>query len=155
MDRRRGADRAPELAQGRRIAGMFSRLERSQRHHEATMTLGVADLRILWLFTDGRARTLREIAAELHLEQSTVNRQVNAAVDEGLLERSGEKRGAARLVTSTPAGREAFERDVAISLGAYEAALTTMGADRAALLLELMEEFLAAYGGLLDGAPDR
>jgi len=147
--------RAAELSQGRRIAGMFTRLERSRRLHEATMSLGVADLRILWLFTDGRPRTLRDIADELHLEQSTVNRQVNTAVAEGLLERSAQKRGAAFMFTSTPAGRDAFERDVAISLGAYEAALATMGPERAARLLALMDEFLAAYGGLVEETPDR
>ncbi|NED61636.1 MarR family transcriptional regulator, partial [Streptomyces sp. SID10244] len=34
---------------------------------------------ILWVLSDGRPRTLRELSEELDLEQSTVNRQVNAA----------------------------------------------------------------------------
>ncbi|WP_245672914.1 MarR family transcriptional regulator, partial [Aldersonia kunmingensis] len=42
---------------------------------------------ILWTLSDGNPRTLREIGEELDLEQSTVNRQVNAAIRNGYLER--------------------------------------------------------------------
>jgi DNA-binding MarR family transcriptional regulator len=155
MEQAQGTDRMQELERGRRISSVFTRLERSRRLHEATMALGVADLRILWLFTDGRPRTLREVAAEIGLEQSTVNRQVNNAVSEGLLERSPEKQGAAFTFRSTPAGREAFDHDAAISLGAFEAAFATMGRERSAQLLELMEEFLAAYQGAVEETPGR
>lgn len=130
---------------GRQLAGLYERLDRLRRSHQQSMTLGTADLRILWLFTDGTPRTLKQIAQELGLEQSTVNRQVNTAVDEGLLEKSRPSGGSAYQVLSTAAGRETFEKDVEISLGGYETALQTLGDAEASTLLELLGRFLGAY----------
>lgn len=119
------------------------------------MALGAADLRILWLFTDGRARTMREIADELHLEQSTVNRQVNAAVDVKLLERSRPDGGGAYVFMRTPGGRVAFEADVALSLGGYRAALEAMGDAEASEFLRLLDRFTLAYGDVAGAAQAR
>lgn len=127
---------------------MSAAFDRFRRNHQQNMALGSADLRLLWLFTDGAPRSLKQIAHELGLEQSTVNRQVNTAVGEGLLEKSRPSGGAAYLVVSTAVGREAFEKDVEISLEGYEAALRTMGDADASMLLQLMERFVGAYGDL-------
>lgn len=142
-------DRATGVQRSRRLAGMIERLGRLRRSHLQSMSLGTADLRILWLFTDREPRTLKRIAHELNLEQSTVNRQVNAAVAEGLLEKSRPPGGSAYEIASTAVGRETFEKDVQISLGGYEAALTTLGEADAAVMLELFDRFLHAYEDLV------
>lgn len=131
------------------------------------MRLGTAALRLLWLFADGRARTLKEIAAELSLEQSTVNRQVNAALDSGLLERMRRSGGNAYEFDRTAEGRRVFEEDTGRSLGAYATALEAMGDDDAERLLQLAERFVEHYrreveplgdpgpgGGLSPARPD-
>lgn len=101
--RRSGSDEAlgefSDLPPARRMGALVTRLERIRRMQTNQMDLGTADLRILWLFADGRSRTLKEISADLNLEQSTVNRQINAAINEGLLQRSrrpGARRGESR-----------------------------------------------------------
>lgn len=137
-----GAEAPPE----RRLAAVLSRLDRQRHVLESTMRLGTADLRLLWLFTDGRPRTLKEIAVELRLEQSTVNRQVNAAMSSGLLVRRRRPGGAAYEFDRTADGRRVFEQDTGISLGAYAAALDAMGGDDAEAFLVLAESFLGHYG---------
>lgn len=151
----------------RRLAALLSRMDRYRRFQEATMRLGTAALRLLWLFADGRARTLKEIAAELSLEQSTVNRQVNAALDSGLLERMRRSGGNAYEFDRTTEGRRVFEEDTGRSLGAYATALEAMGDDDAERLLQLAERFVEHYrreveplgdpgpgGGLSPARPD-
>ncbi|MFW0787660.1 MarR family winged helix-turn-helix transcriptional regulator [Gordonia sp. CPCC 206044] len=66
---------------------------------------------ILWTLSDGRPRTLRELSDELDLEQSTVNRQVNAAIKHGYLERFEVPGQLSRLIRPTAEGSEAFEHD--------------------------------------------
>lgn len=66
---------------------------------------------ILWTLSDGNPRTLREIADELDLEQSTVNRQVNAAIRNGYLERFEVDGSISRLIRPTERGMAAFEHD--------------------------------------------
>lgn len=141
-------DEPSGIDRGRQLAGLYERLDRLRRRHQQGMSLGTADLRILWLFTDGAPRTLKQIAQQLNLEQSTVNRQVNAAVEQGLLEKSRPPGGSAYRILSTPAGRETLEKDVAMSLGGYESALMSLGEADAAVLLELFDRFLHAYAEL-------
>lgn len=131
--------------QSRAFAGILSRFDRDRRHQENRMALGPADLRMLWLLSDERPRTLREISDELHLEQSTVNRQVNAAVGEGLVERSRPPGSPAYLFSRTARGFDAFEADVEVSLGAYREALDALGAEDSATLLRLFAQFTEAY----------
>ncbi|AZG47728.1 MarR family winged helix-turn-helix transcriptional regulator [Gordonia insulae] len=66
---------------------------------------------ILWILADGRPRTLRELSEELDLEQSTVNRQVNAAIKHEYLERFEVPGQVSRQIRPTAAGIEAFEHD--------------------------------------------
>lgn len=146
MDERTAGESMARYERGRRLAGMFRMLDRQRRDHEHAMSLGTADLRILWLFSDNVPRTLKEVAHALGLEQSTVNRQVNGAVAEGLLERNREPGDSAYRFSRTAAGRDAFEADVAISLGGYDAALEVMGEEDAATFLLLMDRYLDAYG---------
>lgn len=138
----------------RRLAALLSRLDRQRHVQEATMRLGTADLRLLWLFADGRARALKEIAAELQLEQSTVNRQVNAALGSGLLERMRRRGGVAYEFDRTEEGRRVFEEDTDRSLGAYAAALDAMGDRDAEKFLGLAQTFLDHYRRQVDPPGD-
>ena len=136
-----GADMPAE----RRLAAVLFRLDDQRRVMESSMHLGTADLRLLWLLADGRARTLREIAHELHLEQSTINRQVNAALNSGYVERRRRVGGNAHEFVRTNEGRRVFEADTARSLGAYAAALRKMTPRDSESFLALAQEFLDHY----------
>lgn len=114
------------------------------------MELGTADLRILWMFADRKPRTLKEIAAELSLEQSTVNRQINAAMAEGLLRRSRRSGGSAHEISRTEKGARIFEDDVATALTAYASGLDALG-DRVDDFLADFTRFVAAYGSAVGG----
>ena len=141
----------------RRAADLFARMARFQQHHRQGMELGLADLRILWLLSDGAPRTLREISADLHLEQSTVNRQVNTAAAAGLVERDEQGGGPYRFRPSDE-GRRAFEQSVASSQGTYRGALEHLGTADAERFLDLLDAFTGAYGEIVQDnrpfAPD-
>ncbi|CAM3872361.1 hypothetical protein GCM10009551_098060 [Nocardiopsis tropica] len=70
---------------------------------------------VLLLLDCNGPQTLKEIATAMELEQSTVNRQVNRAIDRGLLESVTAEAGP-RLIRATPAGDEAFQRDREVKL---------------------------------------
>lgn len=142
-----------DVSRARLLASYLASLDLQRRALEAQLHLSTSELRILWLFSDERPRTLREIAGSLRLEQSTVNRQVNAAHAAGLLDRSRPAGGSAYVFFATAAGVAAFEKDLITSLGAYEAALQKLGPDDSAVFLETMRRFLAVYPEALEG-PD-
>lgn len=91
---------------------IYKRWDDARRRVDAGQQLKVAEGRLLWLLTDDQPRTLREIAQELHLEQSTVNRQVNAALTAGLLVRSHADDETAYRVEASTTGREKIHADV-------------------------------------------
>lgn len=134
-----------DLPRERVIASLLARLEVHRRLAEHRSPLGVAEGRLLWLLSDRRPRTLREIADALGLEQSTVNRQVNGALAAGLVRRFAEPGRAGRLIEPTDHGLASFERATTYALGAYEQSLAALG-DRAGDFLGRLEEFVDAYG---------
>ncbi|MFI2104431.1 MarR family winged helix-turn-helix transcriptional regulator [Isoptericola sp. NPDC019693] len=138
--------RAADLTPERRVAGLLFRLDLHRRLAEHRSPLGTADGRLLWLLSDGRPRTLREIAEALRLEQSTVNRQVNGALAAGLLHRFTEPGRPARLHAPTEEGVALFERATDQALAAYGDGLAALG-DDAGMFLDLLDRFAAAYGG--------
>ena len=150
---RGGAGGSAEFEPARRIADLFARMSRAQQHDRRGTVIGLADLRILWLLDDDRARTLKEIAADLHLEQSTVNRQVNAALSAGLVQRERAEQGVYRF-TPTAEGRRRFDERVELSLGAYRDALAALGPQEAARFLDLLDTFTRAYGDVIGSADD-
>jgi DNA-binding MarR family transcriptional regulator len=135
----------PRSSEGR-MATLLARLERHRRIVEHRSSLRTADMRLVWLFTDGEPRTLREVADALGLEQSTVNRQVNAAISSGLLHRYRPDGQAANLVELTPEGMRRFEDDVSLMLGLIGSALGQLGEDDSEQLLSLLERFVESYG---------
>ncbi len=135
-----------ELRRETRLAALLRRYERHRRALEVQSTLGTAELRLLWLLTDGRPRTLREISEALHLEQSTVNRQVNGAVQAGLLSRTRASGSSSYEFSPTAEGRDTFDRETALPLAIYARVLDELGDDDARRLLELLGRFVDLYG---------
>ena len=134
----------------RTTAALIARLNRHQHAQRRDSILGVSDLRLLWLFTDGKQRTLRQIAVDLDLEQSTVNRQVNSAVADGLLARRYGESNHKYLFEPTPHGIQQFELHVSQILGSYGKALDSLDDEDAEKFLELLERFINGYGETLD-----
>jgi len=128
-----------------RAAVVLARLDRARRAAEVRSELGVATQRLMWLFRDGRARTLKEVAEVLGLEQSTVNRQVNAALDAELLRRFREPGQSAHLLEATPEGLEQFERDMRRGLGHLDDALAAVPAQNRTAFLDHLSAFAEAY----------
>jgi DNA-binding MarR family transcriptional regulator len=145
--------RDEHLPPERRAAAMFHAFDVDRRVVEAATSLTAADLRLLWLLSDGRARTQRDIATELNLEQSTVNRQVNAALRAGHLERVGAESGPAML-SATTEGRRRYEADVEALLDVMGTALGALGPDRQKFL-ESLATFVVAYREALAEARHR
>jgi len=102
--------------------------------------LDTSAFRLLWLLTEGPPRTLRELAEELQLDQSTVNRQVNAAIKHGLVERYAVEGSSSRLLRPTEAGRAAYVHDAALRADVYGAVLDELGDQRAAALVAELRE---------------
>jgi DNA-binding MarR family transcriptional regulator len=144
-----------ETSPGTRIASALFHFEQHKRVAEHQNPLSIADGRLLWLFSDGTPRTLRQIAHELNLEQSTVNRQVNAAREAGLLERTRSPEAGAYVFQASDEGREVFDAAIASSLGQYDDALASLGPDDAEQLITLLGRFVAAYGEIVDGTTPR
>lgn len=107
--------------------------------------LDASAFRILWLLVEGGPRTLRELAHDLQLERSTVNRQVNSALRHELVERVAEPGSAGRRLRPTEAGLEAYRRDGALRAAVFAEVLGELGADRARSLLEDLAAFNDAY----------
>lgn len=122
----------------------------ARRRVDAEQQLKVAEGRLLWLLQDRRPRTLREIAEALHLEQSTVNRQVNAALAAGLLTRSRSGDGSAYRVAASRAGREKFHADVERHTALQATALAGIPAEERDAFLR----HLATYVEALNVAAD-
>lgn len=143
----------PGTDPARRLAGLFAEFDRHSRALAQRATLGTADMRMLWLLADGEARTLRQIAHDLNLEQSTVNRQVNAAVTAGIVERAREGGSGPYLFTATAQGRREFERNLDASQTAYRQALASLD-DEGPRFLELMRRFVDTYHHAVEGGDD-
>lgn len=135
------------------MAALITDLERLRRAQMSQMDLGMADLRILWMFSDGRARTLKQIAHDLELEQSTVNRQINAAIAEGLLERTREEGSPAQLISPSERGAAAFDGDVEKSLAALRLGLDAVDGD-VTDFLDQFTRFVDAFDAGIRAADD-
>ena len=135
-----------------RLASALSRLDRAQRAAESGAALGVADSRLMWLFSDHEPRTLKQVSDDLGLEQSTVNRQVNAALASGLLRRFREAGRPAQLVEATEEGLDTFTQDLDRHLARLDAALATLPAERRDDFPALLGQFVDAYAAAIGPA---
>lgn len=126
------------------VAALGDQLLRLQRHRSTVydgVVLESSAFRLLWALADGEARTLRQLAEQLDLEQSTINRQAHAAIDAGYLERFDVAGSASRLLRPTPGGRAAYEHDGMIRAARYQRVLAALGPERASSLLEHLTAF--------------
>lgn len=115
----------------------------------ATEPLGPAEQRLLWLLADGKPRTLKAISEELHLEQSTVNRQANAALAHGVVRRSRQG-GEAYTFTATKHGAERLETTLAGLFASYHQTFNRMGEADSQEFIRLLEKFVSTF---TDAAP--
>lgn len=132
------------MQDARRLARVMTSFDNARRRLDQQATLGTADMRLLWLLNDGASLTLREIAERLGLEQSTVNRQVNAAVKHELLVRSRNKPNEPYRFRCSTVGFREFEQTLEATLGVYGRALDALGSE-AGPLLALLERYVQAY----------
>lgn len=144
------ADPDPALAEVTALADQLLRLQRRRRHVYDGTVLENSAFRLLWLLDDGEPRTLRQLAQDLDLEQSTVNRQVNAAIAAGWLERFEVAGSASRLVRPTGAGLEAYQHDGLLRAGAVRAALDEIGPARASALIDGLRALNDAWDAVLE-----
>ncbi len=128
----------------RRLGALLTNFDSGRRVLDQRSSLGSADMRLLWLFSDGASRTMRQIAEQLVLEQSTVNRQVNTAVDEGLLTKSRQSTREPYRFAASVAGVREFEKTLEATLEIYRQALEILGED-GATFLDLLERYIEAY----------
>ncbi|WP_062464124.1 MarR family winged helix-turn-helix transcriptional regulator [Demequina soli] len=127
------------------VARSLADAERVRRVVEQRMTLASAELRLLWLLSDGAARTMRDVSDDLGLEQSTVNRQVAAALKHGLIRRYRPDSGGALVLEVTPAGAEALRRDITLSMDVIRGGLDRLEAGERAVFAVLLGRFMAGY----------
>jgi len=119
----------------------------SKRRHAVIegVELELSAFRLLWVLSDDRPRTLRELADELGLDLSTINRQVNGAVRAGLLERFAVADSPSRPVRPTPEGRRLYEHDSAVHADLLRSVLAEMGVEAARDLIRSLGAFNDAY----------
>lgn len=122
-----------------------ARLERGRRAVEGRARLGTADLRLIWLLVESGPRTMKEMCEDLGLEQSTVNRQVNAALKAGYLERSEPGGRGARTLSPTDEGYDLFAGDMQLVIGVLEDGLSAVPVAEATRFVENLLTFSEAY----------
>lgn len=118
-----------------------SRWAAVRRGLEAGQQLKMAEGRLLWLLRDRQPRTLRQLAEELDLEQSTVNRQVHAALDSGVVVRSRPDDSPTYVVTISDEGEARFRFDMARLTAVHEQALSGIPAEEQERFLEQFATF--------------
>src|SRR6478752_9054014 len=117
-----------------------------RRHANVEGTeLDMSAFKLLWILSDDQPRTLREIADELDLELSTINRQVNAALRAGLLERFSVPDSPSKPVRPTAEGHRLYQHDMAVHADLLRSVLAEMGADGARNLIRSLGAFNDAY----------
>jgi len=131
----------------RQLGDELMRLGRRRTTTYAGSMLDTSAFRILWLLSEA-PRTLKEVADELQLEQSTVSRQVGAAIRHGLVERWGNPDAGGWLHRPTEQGRAAYEHDAQLRVEVYARVLDDLGRTR----VDSLVAELAAFNDALDRA---
>ncbi|WP_313279393.1 MarR family winged helix-turn-helix transcriptional regulator [Timonella senegalensis] len=139
---RAGVDAETVADQARLIARYVARIERLNKAAARNGEMDASHVRILWMLATHGPMTLAELSRRLVLEQSTVNRQVNSALKNGLLGRDKDGDRKAYVFHATGEGIDAFERSISVTTAQLEGALQGMGEDASTLVL-LMERLVA------------
>ena len=128
-------------------AELMRMARRSTRVHPGAV-VDLSAFKILWLLTETGPMSMKRLAGELLLDQSTVSRQVKAAIDHGLIERFDDKQTSSRQLRPTARGVETYAREAGLRAAVIREALETMGVHRASLFVAE----LAAFNDALDAA---
>jgi DNA-binding MarR family transcriptional regulator len=129
-----------------RLMTTFTQLQRAHRLVEAHSRLRSADLRLLWLLSDGVPRSMREIADQLALERSTVSRQVSAALADGLIARTDQPVAGARPLVVTQTGTDALTQVIEGNFGDYLGALDVLPEEERERFVENLAAVVESYG---------
>lgn len=132
------------------LSGLGDELMRLSRRRSTTYPGSLLDtsaFRILWLISE-EPRSLREVADELQLEQSTVSRQVSAAIRHGLVERCPNDGAGGWLLRPTDEGRAAYQHDAQLRVAVYSRVLDDLGRPR----VDSLVAELGAFNDALDRA---
>ncbi|KHL17116.1 UNVERIFIED_CONTAM: hypothetical protein LK11_13760 [Mumia flava] len=124
------------------------RISRRRVSVPAGSVLDPSAYRILWSLVDHGPLGLGELGEELQLEQSTVSRQVKAAVRHGLVERVITEGTRQRVVRATAAGEEAYWHDARLRGERFRQALGELGAEH----VRVLAADLRAFNDALDRA---
>lgn len=143
-------DEHDQMAEVTLLGDELLRLQRRRRHVYEGTILENSAFRLLWVLDDGEPRTLRRLSTDVDLEQSTVNRQVNAAIAAGWLERYDVPGSASKLVRPTAAGVEAYRHDGLLRAGTIRAALDALGPERAGVLIEALRDLNDAWDAVIE-----
>ena len=135
------ADDADDAELLRGLGDELMRITRRRTTVYPDARLDASAFRLLWLLTEGPPRTQRELADELQLDPSTVNRQVNAAIKHGLVEWYAEPGAPSRLLRPTTTGAEAYLHDGLARAEVYTQVLDELGHDRSGALVAELREF--------------
>lgn len=127
-----------------------ARLDRGRRAVESRTQLTAADTRLLWLLVSEGPQTMKEISDGLVLEQSTVSRQVNAALERDLVVRETRSGTAARVLRATDRGSDLFAAEVNRGMRALGQGLDAVPEAEQARFVELLLTFSDAYRSAAD-----
>ena len=97
--------------------------------------------RILWRLEENGSLTLRELSEQLQLDQSTINRQVNSALKQGLVERMVVAGRSGNPVRATASGRRAYEHDGRLRADVIERAIADLGPERVRDMVAALRAF--------------
>ncbi|ONH62515.1 MarR family transcriptional regulator [Frankia sp. CcI49] len=131
----------------RALGNEVLRLSRRRVQLPEESTLDRSSFRILWALAETGPLSMRELEEMLQLEQSTVSRQVKAAIGRGLLEFLPAPGTRRRLLRATPDGERVYAHEGALRAEVFKKALAEFGPDRV--------RALAAELGALNDAVDR
>lgn len=126
-----------------RISARWSTVRRAVENGQQ---LKVAEGRLMWLLRDGEARTLRQIAEQLDLEQSTVNRQVHAALASGVVRRFRAEDSSTWLVEMSDEGQDRFTADLTRMMTVYDEAIDAVPEEEQERFLKHLAAFVDALG---------
>ena len=129
------------------------RLGRLRETGSSVTDLDASAFRILWLVVEHGPHTLRGLAEYLQLEQSTINRQVHAAVDHGWAERYDDPESPAKLVRATAAGEDAYRDESAARAQGLRTIVNTLGDRVTADLADGLARFNDAIDDAIEAKP--
>ncbi|MCK9920956.1 MarR family winged helix-turn-helix transcriptional regulator [Frankia sp. AgPm24] len=114
----------------RAIAREVLRLSRRRIMTPEGSTLDRSMFRILWALAESGPCTMANLECTLHLEQSTVSRQVKNAIGRGLVESHMPPGSRRRVFQATSEGARIYQQEAALQSDVFKKALAEFGPSR-------------------------